>query len=363
VYGNHHDGHEDDVMDITREQRVVVGQATQVVVVREPTTGLYAEVWPGFGFNCLRWSLVVAEQPTEILDYDPQWATNPVPTRSGHPILFPFPNRLEAGEFNHGGAHYRLPCNESNGKNAIHGFTPMNRWRLIEASVDGDHATIHGQFQLSQDRPDMVQHWPADFTVDVRYLFVGSTLRVSTTVAAPATAALPCGLGYHPYFRLAPTPDVTADELILQIHATHYWMLNEALPTGVVKAVSPELDFTTRRAIGSMSLDGLCTGLPTAQPGDLRLLATLRRPGVPGQLEVWADGAFREVQVFVPPHRRSVAIEPYTCATNAANMPDAGWRTVEAGQTWQTTVEYRWCGFDESQNQQLPHAQTRTTVA
>ena len=35
----------------------------------------------------------------DILYSAPDWESNPVPTRSGHPILFPFPGRLRDGTF------------------------------------------------------------------------------------------------------------------------------------------------------------------------------------------------------------------------------------------------------------------------
>ena len=57
-----------------------------------------AEVWPQWGFNCLNWQLRRDDAHwTDILFHMPDWESNPVPTRSGHPILFPFPGRLRDG--------------------------------------------------------------------------------------------------------------------------------------------------------------------------------------------------------------------------------------------------------------------------
>ena len=93
-----------------------------------------AEVWPFLGFNCLRWEVRTASGGLgSALHVAPDWAANPVPTRSGHPILFPFPNRLRGGQFPFEGRTVQLPLNESTGRHAIHGFTPRAAWRVVGA--------------------------------------------------------------------------------------------------------------------------------------------------------------------------------------------------------------------------------------
>src|SRR5437868_12662155 len=48
------------------------------------------EVWPALGFNAFRWQVV----GQELLYRNPQFFSERKPTRSGFPILFPFPNRI-----------------------------------------------------------------------------------------------------------------------------------------------------------------------------------------------------------------------------------------------------------------------------
>src|SRR5437660_12469950 len=84
-----------------------------------------AEVWPRCGFNCLRWQVRQADGAWGALLYTASdWESNPVPTRSGHPILFPFPGRLRDGRITVAGQTYQLPLNDSTKRYAIHGFTP-----------------------------------------------------------------------------------------------------------------------------------------------------------------------------------------------------------------------------------------------
>src|SRR5262245_41171988 len=93
------------------------GLDDQVYVLGDDAGNL-AEIWPALGFNWFRWR--VGGQ--ELLYADPKILEEKKPTRSGIPILFPFPNRIRAGRFNWAGKEYRLPTTDSTGKNAIHGF-------------------------------------------------------------------------------------------------------------------------------------------------------------------------------------------------------------------------------------------------
>ena len=60
---------------------------------------------------------------------------------------------------------------------------------------------------------------------------------------------------------------------------------------------------------------------------------------------VLADGSFRDLVLFTPVHRHAIAIEPYTCSADAANLSaqgiDCGWRVLEVGGAWTGEVEYR----------------------
>src|SRR5262249_24059411 len=100
-----------------------------------------AEVWPMWAFNCLCWQVRQSDgNRGTILFPAPDWETNPVPTRSGHPILFPFPGRMREGKFTFEGKTYQLPLNDSTKQHAIHGFTPRNPWRVTDWNGDDEFA-------------------------------------------------------------------------------------------------------------------------------------------------------------------------------------------------------------------------------
>ena len=311
-----------------------------------------AEVWPFLGFNCLRWQVRNPDGPWgDALYAAPDWEANPVPTRSGHPVLFPFPNRLRDGRFTFEGRTYQLPLNESTGRHAIHGFTPRNPWRVAAVEVGTNAAAITGQFRLSEDLPAARDLWPADCSLTLTYRLTPTALRVEAVVENPDAGPLPFGLGYHPYFCVPTAPGAAADDMVLHAPAGVLWEADAGIPTGRTLPVPSEFNFSAPRRVAEGTLDTLLGELPAvrgAAPGLLATVAALGHATAAGVLTVHMDPSFRELLLFVPPHRKAVAVEPYTCASDAPNLAargiDSGWRVLPPGGRWTAAVEYRWDG-------------------
>ncbi len=307
-----------------------------------------AEVWPQWGFNCLKWQVRQSEDLwTDIFYHMPDWTTNPVPTRSGHPILFPFPGRLRQGRFSFEGREYQLPLTDATGQHAIHGFTPRNRWRVVDSLTGPDFAAVTGEFHLARDLPEAVEYWPSDFQLRVTYRLHTDRLRVEAAIQNVGSGRLPCGVGYHGYFRIPGMPELEIGGCILQASVEQLWLSENQLPTGQRLNLQPDIDFRHGQPIGATVLDHVFTGVsgPPVDDGMIEL-ARLSHPAVRGVLRVVADRSFRELVLFTPPHRQAIAIEPYTSSADAANLAaqgvDSGWRVLERDAVWNTTVEYRW---------------------
>src|SRR4051812_11609658 len=129
------------------------------VVLKDLQENAVAEIWPALGFNCVRWSTADKNGPTDWLFASPQLLEETRPTRSGIPILFPFPNRIRAGQFSWEGKSYRLPLNDPTQKNAIHGFACRYPWRVIDGGSDGESAWVTGEFWASRDAPEVLSLW------------------------------------------------------------------------------------------------------------------------------------------------------------------------------------------------------------
>lgn len=306
-----------------------------------------AEVWPQWGFNCLKWQV---RQPdgrwADVMFHMPDWESNPVPTRSGQPILFPFPGRLRDGRLTLDGKTYQLPLTESSKLHAIHGFTPRNRWRVVDHTAGADRASVTGAFSLTEDFPEALAYWPSDFRFQVTYALSANALRVAARAENVGSGPLPCGLGYHGYFVLpgANAPDIS--DYVLQANAQQLWEAENNFPTGRRIDIPPPLDFRKPRAIGATTLDNVFASVSGPTVDGLTEVATLTHPNAPGRLRVLADESFRDLVLFTPAHRHAVAIEPYSCSADASNLADrgvdSGWRVLPPGGVWESAVEYRY---------------------
>jgi len=337
---------------IETEERAIGGRNGTVYTLIHSGRQAEAEVWPAHGFNCLRWRINTGEALHDVLYAARDWETNPVPTRSGIPILFPFPNRIRDGKFSCGWKDYQLPVNDPAHRNAIHGFTPRHPWRVFGYSTEVNSAWIHADFQPSLDAPEIVELWPSDCILSLIYRLLQDALRLEMRVRNVGSAPLPFGIGFHPYLRF-PCADENLDRYTLLAPARSIWELVDNLPTGERRVVPDELNFNSSRRVADCQLDTLYTDLGAiAERADGMLLrAQVGHVTIPGAIQVWTSPDFRESVLFTPPHRQALCIEPYTCATDAVNLKergvDAGWKILPPGAEWSGTVEFRWVGAAE----------------
>jgi aldose 1-epimerase len=328
---------------IDTDERVAGGRCGTVYTLSRRDVGSLTELWLAHGFNCLRWRV----NGQDLLYADPDWTNNPLPTRSGVPILFPFPNRVRKGLFVHRGRAYQLPRNDAIHENAIHGFAARNPWRIFGYGTDSHGAWVHADFQLSTEAPEAYDLWPGDGMLSVVYRIRPDRLRIEMRVRNMGDEPFPFGVGLHPYFRL-PGPDRDISRYVLDAPARTTWQLENNLPSGEKQPVPDRLNWNRPHSIGAAQLDAVYADLGVMQSDDngLLLRATLGHTEQNGRIEVWTTSDFRELVLFTPPHRQAVCIEPYTCVTDAANLQtrgiDAGWRELPAGGHWAGVVEFRW---------------------
>lgn len=312
-------------------------------ILEDADRGARAEVWPALGFNCIRWAAPCAGRLLEWLYAADDLYTENRPTRSGIPVLFPFPNRIRAGRFRWGGVSYQLPRNDPAGRNAIHGFACRHPWRVIDQGADGHGAWLTGEFHARRDAPEMLQFWPADHRLRLTIRLLPSRLRLEAQVDNPAgdtKRALPFGLGYHPYFCWPGDPA----RAWVQIPAAGFWALQENLPLGKVGEVEGRLDLRSPRRLADLQLDDVLTQLDSCRrdPGTgLLWRGSIGEDG--SELQLYTSPAFTELVVFTPPHRQAVCLEPYTCVTDAINLTEpngtAGPIVLSEGESWQGVVE------------------------
>lgn len=271
---------------------------------------------PGFG-ACLL-DLTLGGQPvldvytTPDLLLENYWGKNT--------LLFPFPNRLKNGQYEWQGRQYQFPINDQATGNALHGFGMDKPMRVEELLAEEQSAQIICMYSSRGEHPAYL--FP--FTFAISFLIEEpNCFSGEITFQNDGEQPIPVGFGWHPYFKIAAQIEIVS----LQLPGGEKIEIDESMiPTGVRH---PSTAFHHLEKIGNAVLDN-CFALP-ANEGKAEVLIESKH----GALHYWQEtgvGKFNFLQIFTPPHRQSIAIEPMTCNINAFNNKE-GLITLEPGQT------------------------------
>lgn len=225
-------------------------------------------------------------------------------------LLFPFPNRMKDGRYELNNRDYHFPINDKATNTALHGLGRDVRMDVLSSAVAEGEATI----SLSYFHEGLEKAYPFAFLFDVVYTLSDEKgFEVNMKFTNEANEKIPVGIGWHPYFKIAKA----IDNLKLKIPDCRMIEIDEQmLPTGNL------LDydyFNESRLIGKAVLDN---GFKLNGEGGKKEVI-LSRPNF--QLKYWQETGnqrFNFLQIYTPPSRESIAIEPMTCNIDAFNNGD-----------------------------------------
>jgi len=243
-------------------------------------------------------------------------------------LLFPFPNRLRDGHYSWLGRDYTFPINNAATQNAIHGFVRHEAFEVTRIELTTENAEI-------TCRLDYRGHhacYPFPFTLEATFNMTDrGAFSAAFFVKNRHHEAIPAGLGWHPYFRLTDK----ADDHNLQLPACSVVEIDDRmLPTGTRTSHNT---FSKPASVGETALDNC---FHVDESNTLYHL-TLHHNGRSLTLAASRD-LFPFFQVFTPPHRESIALEPMTCNVNAFQNGD-GLVTIPPAGDWSAAflLEYR----------------------
>jgi aldose 1-epimerase len=244
-----------------------------------------------------------------------------LPPAGAGQLLLPWPNRIDGGKYEFGGASYQLDLSEPARGNAIHGLTRWVNWEPVARLARGEAADADGavsKITLSHvlyGRPG----YPFCLELSVSYrLEPASGLRVTVSACNAGSRPAPYGTGSHPYLT-AGGPAI--DDCELQIPASRWLPTDDrGIPSGPAQDVAgTPFDFRTSVPIGDTKLDHALTGLSRDESG----LAWARLASGSMRLGLWAGPGYNWLQVFTGDalapglRRKALAFEPMTCPANA----------------------------------------------
>jgi aldose 1-epimerase len=249
--------------------------------------------------------------------------------RSGRgQILAPWPNRLKDGSYEWESQTHQLALSQAASCNAIHGLVRFVNWTVSQRSQSGVTMAylLHPQ-----------DGYPFTLALEVAYTLDERGLSVQTRATNLGEQACPYGVGAHPYLTVGAS---SIDECILQAPAAGWMPADErGIPTGEIAATAgSELDFRAGRRIGAARLDTCLCDLRHEADGYARV--RLQAPGGERAVTLWMDQSYRFLMLFTGDtlpeperRRRSIAVEPMTCAPNAFRS-GLGLHTLQPGQSF-----------------------------
>lgn len=290
-----------------------IGQFEVIKIGREGGSGF--EVIPAQGGLINQVSL--GEPAIPLLDHLLDSEDVAENNRFKQAILFPFPNRLKDGRYNHENTSYSFPINEPERGNALHGLVYDKEFSITELELTDDF----GQLELSYIYHGQDDAYPFPFTLRVIYSISDTVFAIKFKVENTGSGILPYGIGWHPYFKTDQTAKIKAPVAQRQL------VNKRMLPTGEeqaydfgedIRELSEELDTAFR--------------LPDSKTINL-VLGDFNSK----MLNLRADESFKFIQLYNP-QKDIVAAEPVSCNINALNTGD-GLIKLSSGEVNEHSLE------------------------
>ncbi|HZP22028.1 MAG TPA: aldose 1-epimerase [Terriglobales bacterium] len=275
--------------------------------------------------------------------------------KMGGAILLPFANRIRGNlsadgktiTANIAGHTVTLPANWSGNqpgaeKHAIHG--------LMRRSKFGDVKLQNGQTCAaiaSLQAGNFDGHWLSDTDVKVKVSMSGDAFELSVTATNVGHQLLPMGIGWHPYFVI---PSGDRKQVLLHIPSQTRAVMNnydDSFTTGErvpVKGTGYDFTAPAGRRLGSQYLDDNYSDLQYNSEG--QTISAIVDPAAKFGLRLTTlSPQIKSIQVYAPPQKNFVAIEPQFNLPDPYNKnwgnTDTGMVLLKRGQsvTWRVRLE------------------------
>jgi len=296
----------------------------KTITLRDEETGTTADIFC-FGGLLNAFSIVTADGSVNIIDGFKDADDAQLEMNNGFKSakLSPFVCRMREGKYQFEGSDFTIEGFHLNG-HAIHGLLCHAVFELTDKGTDTNKAwvTLTHQYEATD------KGYPFRYTIAVTWtLHSNHYLTVNTTVTNQHNDMIPFADGWHPYF----ATDTAIDDSILSFNTNKKLVFDDELvPTG-----GEEKDdrFLTGAILAGIELDN-CFVLPNNEKG----YCTLK--GKKLSISIEPDAAYPYLQIYTPPHRKSIAIENLTAAPDAFNNK-IGLRYLQTGETIACSTGYR----------------------
>ncbi|MFL5729246.1 MAG: aldose 1-epimerase [Cytophagaceae bacterium] len=275
-------------------------------------TGEYVTIIPGLGATLNELVLKKNNELHSLIDGSPTYEDllTEGKLKFKGPKLFPFPNRIRDGRYSFEDKEFRLRKNLISEKHAIHGLHLESKFEARQELKESDKASIRLEIIAGAEEKE---GFPFSHQIIIDYILSSQDgLICTTTVVNRSSGNMPMGDGWHPYFKL----DARINSLLLKLPPCSKLEADQTMiPTG---NFFKEERFKEFQQIGTAKFDD-CFRIDSDDPiSEIHLKSEEKNV----KLIIWQQSEknrYNFFQIYTPPHRQSIAIEPMSCAPDAFN--------------------------------------------
>ena len=299
-----------------------------VLRLQNPEKGIYVDVVPALGGTVA--AIVLRSPKGTVRNVLYGNTAKAIKTEIGGyagRFLFPYNDRIPEGKYVYKGQTYQLPCNSRRGDGSIHGLIYNRELKEIGRKADENGAELSLLAELHKD--DFPQGYPFDMSLLIVYTLNDKGLSVNFKIKNDGNKTAPLAMGWHPYFALEGTADNWS---FYHKGGSYVEVADNLIPTGNTPSVKGSIfDFSGGKQFGADEYD-----IAISAPDD----GFMRLSDGKQHIDMTFDAAFfKYTQIYIPPSRKGVAVEPVSAATNAFNDASLGLIEVEPGEEIDTYLK------------------------
>ncbi|MEA1911893.1 MAG: aldose 1-epimerase, partial [Spirochaetota bacterium] len=268
-----------------------------VLTLSNPETNENLILSPSLGGTIV--SLTLGADLHQILDNDKEEEFQKNPLFRGR-FLFPFNDRIPGGKYSFQGKTYQLPINCSEDKSAIHGFIYNTEVTILEQT----ESAVSMFWRTGKDN---FPGYPFDISLKTDIKLHNGGVLIYFTIKNEGDIPAPYALGWHSYFK-------TDSESTLKAEYPFYFDIDKYfLPVGNgLLSADSKFDFAQGAGFSEKFLDHTFKAPANG-------ISILKNKHYSIKIE---QNNFKYTQLFIPPDKKSIAIEPISSKPNSFNSND-----------------------------------------
>ncbi|MBS1596740.1 MAG: aldose 1-epimerase [Bacteroidetes bacterium] len=303
-------------------------KGVELVVLKDEKTGTSVSVLPSVGVALHDFTIQSGNGPVNIIDNynDLAQAKKEMTVSYKSAKLSPFVCRIPGGKYSFADREWEFTNKFFDGS-AIHGLIHSKPFAITHEQTDEGSVAVFLQYDYMKDDPG----YPYRYACHVKYILsANNELKIETVITNKTEKTIPIADGWHPYFQLGGN----VDEWMLRFNAKAIVEFDDKLiPTGKLLDYDLFKDLST---IGSKFFDNCFllnngTSLPACE---------LFNPQNKLKLSFFPDNSYPYLQIYTPPHRKSIAIENLSSAPDSFNNK-MGLIMLAPGHSKSFTVRYQ----------------------